>query len=58
MKTKGQKIHTRQIDIATYEGTSDSIIVEGILRDERLLDISTYRGNISSWHNSSHDQKI
>jgi hypothetical protein len=34
----GQKIHTRQIDIATYEGASDSIIVEGILRDERLLD--------------------
>jgi len=41
MKAKGQKIHTRQIDIATYSGASDSIIVEGILRDERLLD--TYR---------------
>ena len=41
MKTKGQKIHTRLIDIATYSGASDSIIVEGILRDERLLD--TYR---------------
>lgn len=41
MKPKGQKIHTRQIEISTYEGASDSIIVEGILHDERLLD--TYR---------------
>jgi hypothetical protein len=41
METKGQKIHTRQIDVATYDGASDSIIVEGVLRDERLLD--TYR---------------
>ncbi len=40
-KTTRKKVHTRQIDIATYEGASDSIIVEGILRDERLLD--TYR---------------
>ncbi|MCB2148216.1 MAG: DUF2889 domain-containing protein [Deltaproteobacteria bacterium] len=37
-KAKQQKIHTRQIDIATYEGTSGSIIVEGLLRDERLLE--------------------
>ena len=36
-KTKKQKIHTRRIDIATYEGGSDSIIVEGILTDERLV---------------------
>ncbi len=34
-----QKIHTRQIDIATYRGnTPDAFIVEGILKDERLLD--------------------
>ncbi|MBC2713224.1 MAG: DUF2889 domain-containing protein [Desulfosarcina sp.] len=39
----GQKIHTRKIDIATYEGASDSIIIEGILRDERLL--NSYRPN-------------
>jgi hypothetical protein len=38
MKKPGQKIHTRQIDIAIYVGTADSIIVEGTLRDERLLD--------------------
>ena len=31
-----QKIHTRRIDIATYAGSSDTIIVEGILKDERL----------------------
>jgi len=36
-KTKKLKIHTRRIDIATYEGGSDSIIVEGILTDERLV---------------------
>lgn len=35
-KAKKQKIHTRRIDIATYEGGSDSIIVEGVLTDERL----------------------
>ena len=36
-KSIRQKIHTRSIEIATYEGESDSIIVEGILRDERLM---------------------
>jgi hypothetical protein len=38
MIVPGQKIHTRQIDIATYEGSGDAIIVEGTLRDERLFD--------------------
>lgn len=42
-KSARQKIHTRTIDITTYAGSSDSIIVEGILRDERLLD--SYRSN-------------
>jgi hypothetical protein len=36
-KNKQEKVHTRQIDIATYEGDADSIIVEGILHDERLV---------------------
>lgn len=36
-----QKIHTRRIDITTYEGGSDSILVEGVLTDERLA--ATYR---------------
>jgi hypothetical protein len=40
-KTTKQKIHTRHLDIATYEGGSDSIIVEGVLTDERLT--ATYR---------------
>ena len=38
-----KKIHNRKIDINTYESTSDSVIVEGILNDERLVD--TYRPN-------------
>ena len=37
-KSGRQKIHARKIDISIYEGDSDSIILEGILRDERLLD--------------------
>jgi len=36
-----QKIHTRRIDIVTYEGDSDSIFVEGVLTDERLA--TSYR---------------
>lgn len=46
MIKSGQKIHTRKIEIATYEGTSDSITVEGILRDERLLDTFRPTGEI------------
>jgi hypothetical protein len=40
-KTQKQKIHTRRVEIATYEGGSDSIIVEGVLTDERLA--TSYR---------------
>jgi len=40
-KTKTQKIHTRGIAIATYEGGPDSIVVEGVLKDERLA--NSYR---------------
>ena len=40
-KNKKQKIHTRRIDIATYAGDTDSIIVEGVLTDERLA--NSYR---------------
>jgi len=46
MVNKRQKLHTRKIDIATYEGESDSIIVEGILHDERLLDSYRPTGEI------------
>ena len=41
MRTKGEIIHNRKIDITTYAGASDSVIVEGILHDERLVE--TYR---------------
>jgi len=37
-RTKQKKIHTRQIDIATYAGDAQSIVVEGTLHDERLMD--------------------
>ncbi len=40
-QTKKPKIHTRRIDIATYEGGSESIIVQGVLTDERLA--ASYR---------------
>lgn len=43
MIQKKQKIHKRKIDIVIYEGSEDSIIVEGILKDDRPL--KTYRLN-------------
>jgi hypothetical protein len=41
MRTKGKIIHNRKIDITTYEGGPDSVIVEGVLHDQRLVE--TYR---------------
>jgi hypothetical protein len=41
MNNGGKIIHNRKIDITTYEGAHDSVIVEGILHDERLVE--TYR---------------
>jgi hypothetical protein len=46
MITKGQKIHTRRIDIATYEGAADSVIVEGTLHVERLFDMHLATGEV------------
>jgi hypothetical protein len=46
MIIKGEKIHTREIEIATYEGSSDSVIVEGTLHDERLMDTYRPTGNL------------
>ncbi|RJQ65776.1 MAG: DUF2889 domain-containing protein [Desulfobacteraceae bacterium] len=37
-RTTNQEIHSRRIDITTYKGTTDSFIVEGVLKDERLVD--------------------
>jgi hypothetical protein len=36
---KHEKIHTRQITVTTYNTNEDAIIVEGILKDDRLKDI-------------------
>jgi hypothetical protein len=41
MNNGGKIIHNRKIDIITYAGAHDSVIVEGILHDERLVE--TYR---------------
>lgn len=43
MKKPGRIIHNRKIDITTYEGAPDSVIVEGILYDERVVE--TYPSN-------------
>ena len=34
---KGRKIHTRNIQIATYETDTENLIVEGILKDNLLI---------------------
>jgi hypothetical protein len=38
-KSKHEKIHTRQIEVATYDCGENVIILEGKLKDERLKDI-------------------
>ncbi|MCG6909058.1 MAG: DUF2889 domain-containing protein [Deltaproteobacteria bacterium] len=38
-KSKQKKIHTRRIDMATYEKDDRSIVVEGVLHDERLVEV-------------------
>lgn len=43
VKADGKAVHNRKIDIATFEGAADSVIVQGILHDERLVE--TYRPN-------------
>ena len=45
MIQKKEKIHTRTIDIATYKASEDTIVVEGILKDERLLESFLATGN-------------
>ncbi len=46
MIQKKQKIHKRKIDIVIYEGSEDSIIVEGILKDDRPLKTYRFNGDI------------
>ena len=38
-KNRQIKVHTRRIDMATYEHGNQSIIVEGTLHDERLVNV-------------------
>jgi hypothetical protein len=38
-KHQQKKIHSRRIDMATYEYDETSVIVEGTLHDERLMDV-------------------
>jgi hypothetical protein len=42
-KKKHQKIHTRGIDVAIYACEDDAIVVEGRLKDDRLID--SYRSD-------------
>ena len=47
MVKKGQKIRARHIDIATFEGTDDCVVVEGIFKDDRFFDMYLHTGKIS-----------
>ena len=38
-KNRHEKIHTRNITVTTYDTDEDAIIVEGILKDDRLTEI-------------------
>jgi hypothetical protein len=37
-QSKGKKIHTRKIDVSTYNYDGQRIIVEGVLKDDRFQD--------------------
>lgn len=41
-----RKIHTRQIEVATYKCASDTFIIEGVLKDDRLADSYGPTGNL------------
>jgi hypothetical protein len=43
-KMKKEKVHTRKVDIVTYDCDKDSIIVEGTLKDDRLHSYYTILG--------------
>jgi len=42
--SKGKKIHSRHIEISTFEYDGDRIIVEGLLKDDRFQDTHTITG--------------
>ena len=45
-KAKQPKIHNRKIDVIIYEGSADTIIVEGELMDRRFCDSHMFDGEI------------
>ncbi len=45
-KQRQAKIHTRAIEVATYEGSTGGIVVEGVLKDDRLLDSYLISGEV------------
>ena len=42
----GEKLHTRSISINTYEAPGKSIVVEGVLEDDRLCEAYTMTGGM------------
>ncbi len=43
-KSKGKKLHTRNIEVTTYDYDEQRIIVEGILKDDRFQDSYSVTG--------------
>ena len=41
---KDKKIHSRHIEVSTFEYDGDRIIVEGLLKDDRFQDTHTITG--------------
>jgi hypothetical protein len=44
--SKGEKLHTRNIEVSTYECDNERVIVEGCLKDDRFQDSHTITGEI------------
>jgi hypothetical protein len=43
-ESKGRKVHTRKIEVSTYEYDGQRIIVEGVLKDDRYQDTHAVTG--------------
>jgi len=43
-QSKGEKLHTRKIDVSTYEYDEERIMVEGTLRDDRFQETHAITG--------------
>jgi hypothetical protein len=43
-KSKGEKLHTRNIKVTTYEYEGQRIIVEGVLKDDRFKESYSFTG--------------